>query len=71
VISLVSLAACTISSRIRCTMLLTSCIPPSAVCTRLMPSMAFLLAMSKPRIWARIFSLMARPAASSAALLMR
>jgi hypothetical protein len=36
-----------------------------------MPSSELLIVRSKPQIWARIFSEMASPAASSAALLMR
>ena len=41
----------------------------SAVCTREIPSLALSWALSRPVIWARIFSEMARPAASSPARL--
>ena len=44
---------------------------PSAVCSMETPSSALRTAMFMPLIWARIFSLMASPAASSAALLIR
>ena len=50
-------------------MLCTSDSAPSAVCSIEMPSCALRTAMFRPLICERIFSLMARPAASSAALL--
>src|SRR5690606_31863725 len=49
----------------------TSFSAPSAVWIRLMPSWALRWACCRPRIWPRIFSEMARPAASSAARLIR
>src|SRR3954470_13029781 len=61
----------TASSRTRCRMEWTSLRAPSPVCTMLTPSRAFWWAWARPLIWARIFSEMARPAASSAARLMR
>ena len=69
--SLVPFAYWTASSRIRWSMLWTSVSAPSAVWTIEMPSWAFRPAWLRPRTWARSFSLMARPAASSAARLMR
>ena len=68
---LVPLADCTASSRMRWSMLPTSLRPPSAVCAREMPSLAFLIATFMPRTWVFMRSAMARPAASSLALLMR
>src|SRR5919201_975656 len=62
---------CTASSRTRCRMLWTSSRLPSAVCTIETPSWMLRWACARPRIWARIFSEMPSPAASSAALLMR
>src|SRR3954447_11015684 len=62
---------CTASSRTRCSMLCTVCRAPSAVWTSETPSDELRWAWARPRIWARIFSEMARPAASSAARLMR
>ena len=62
---------CTASSRTRCRMLWTSSRLPSAVCTIETPSWMLRCAWARPRIWLRIFSEMPRPAASSAALLMR
>jgi len=44
---------------------------PSAVCSREMPSLALRAAWFRPRIWLVKRSEMARPAASSRALLMR
>ena len=55
----------------RCRMVCVSFSAPSAVWMRLMPSWALLVAWFRPRIWARSFSEMARPAASSAARLIR
>ena len=68
---LVALAACTASSRTRCRMLVDSCMAPSAVWARLMPSLALRAAWLRPRICEVIRSEMARPAASSLAELMR
>jgi len=45
--------------------------PPSAVWISEMPSWALRMPWLMPLIWAFSFSLMARPAASSAALLIR
>src|SRR5437764_3604343 len=70
-VSWVPLAAWTARSRTRCRMAVVSSSAPSPVCSMLMPSWAFWLACWKPPIWARSFSLMERPAASSAARLMR
>src|SRR5262245_9407336 len=61
----------TASSRTRCRMLWTSSRLPSAVCTIDTPSWMLRCAWARPLIWPRIFSEMPRPAASSAALLMR
>ena len=55
----------------RWSMLVISCVAPSAVCNIEMPSLALRTAWFRPRIWAVILLLMARPAASSAAELMR
>src|SRR5580765_1062344 len=65
------LADCTASSRRRTRMLLTSLSAPSPVCTREMPSLALRLAWSSEATCARSRSLIARPAASSAAVEMR
>ncbi len=62
---------CTASSRMRCRIECISFSEPSAVCTSEMPSWALRLAWAVPRIWARMPSEIARPAASSAARLMR
>ena len=59
------------SSRTRCRIECISFRAPSAVCTSEMPSWALRLAWAVPRIWARMPSEIARPAASSAARLMR
>ena len=67
----VSFALCTDSSRTRCRMECDSFSAPSAVWMRLMAFWAFSLALLRPLTWPRSFSLMARPAASSAARLMR
>jgi hypothetical protein len=67
----VSLAACRASSRIRWSMECTSLRAPSAVWIMEMPSWALRMACARPRTWARSFSLMASPAASSAARLIR
>src|SRR5919198_1645015 len=61
----------TASSRTRWRMEWTSSRLPSAVCTIETPSWMLRWACARPRICARIFSEMPRPAASSAALLMR
>ena len=50
---------------------LTSLRAPSAVCARETPSMAFRLATPYERIWERMRSEIARPAASSAATAIR
>ena len=64
-------ANCTLSSRTRCRIACISFSAPSAVWTSEMPSWALRLACAVPRIWARMPSEIARPAASSAARLMR
>ena len=71
VAELVALRDCTASSRMRCRLLPISPIAPSAVCDSEMPSLALRAAWSMPRIWVVKRSEMARPAASSLALLMR
>ena len=71
VVELVALADCTASSRMRCRLLPISTIAPSAVWASEMPSLALRTATSRPRIWVVKRSEMARPAASSLALLMR
>ncbi len=68
---LVALDACTASSRTRCRLLPISLREPSATWASEMPSLALRIATSVPRIWVPKRSLMARPAASSFALLMR
>ena len=68
---LVALADCTDSSRMRCRLLPISTMAPSAVWASEMPSLALRTATSRPRIWVLKRSEMARPAASSLALLMR
>src|SRR4051794_4569937 len=65
------LEACTDRSRIRCRMLCVSVSAPSAVCTTEMPSWVLRTATFRPPICERRPSEMARPAASSAARLMR
>ena len=67
----VALAACTASSRMRCRLLVTSASADSAVCASEMPSFALRTAWLRPRICVVKRSEMARPAASSLALLMR
>src|SRR5215212_10614813 len=62
---------CTASSRTRWSIAWVVWRAPSAVWTSETPSWALRWAWPRPRIWARIFSEMARPAASSAARLMR
>ena len=64
---LVLLPAWMANSRIRCNMLVTSVIAPSAVCAILIPSLAFLMAMLRPRTCEVMRVLMAKPAASSLA----
>jgi hypothetical protein len=64
-------SCCTFSSRMRPSIECTSERAPSAVWTSEMPSWALRCDCARPPICARIFSLMARPAASSAARLMR
>ncbi len=71
VLELVALADCTDSSRIRCRLLPISVSAPSATWDSEMPSLALRTATSRPRIWVLKRSEMARPAASSLALLMR
>ena len=61
----------TASSRTRPSMLCTSWSEPSAVCTSEIASCALRWAWPRPPIWARSFSEMASPAASSAARLIR
>ena len=68
---IVPLAPWTASSRMRCSMLVTSPIALSAVCARLMPSLALRMATPRPRTSEVIRVAMARPAASSLAELMR
>src|SRR3989344_4615599 len=68
---LVSLAACTASSRMRCRLAVTLCSAPSAVCMSETPSLALRTAWLSPRICEVNRSEIARPAASSLALLMR
>ena len=67
----VALADCTASSRMRCRLSLTLDSAPSAVCASEMPSFALRAAWFRPRIWVVKRSEIARPAASSFALLMR
>ena len=55
----------------RCSMLEISLVAPSAVCATLMASLALRTAWFKPRICEVILLAMAKPAASSAAELMR
>ena len=66
-----TLAACRARSRTRCKMACTSPRAPSAVWMTLMPSCALRTAILKPPTWLRSFSLIERPAASSAARLIR
>ena len=66
-----ALEACTDRSRMRWRMLCVSVSAPSAVCTTEMPSWVLRTATFRPPIWDRRPSEMARPAASSAARLMR
>ena len=68
---LVALAACTASSRMRCRLLEIWARSPSAVCASEMPSLALRCAWLEPLICEVKRSEMARPAASSRALLMR
>ncbi len=68
---LVALRDCTDSSRMRCRLLPISVSAPSAVCASEMPSLALRAAWFMPRIWVLKRSEIARPAASSLALLMR
>src|SRR5438309_9332983 len=65
------LAAETARSRTRCRMAWTSFSDPSAVCTKLTPSWALEMAWLVPPISARRLSDLTRPAASSAARLIR
>ncbi len=67
----VPLLYCTARSRTRWSMACTSAIAPSAVCTSEMASCPLRCACWSPPIWARSFSLIARPAESSAARLIR
>src|SRR5688500_4838898 len=66
-----ALLAWTDRSRMRWRMLCVSVSAPSAVCTTEMPSWVLRTATFRPPIWDRSPSEMARPAASSAARLMR
>ena len=66
-----ALADCTASSRMRCRLLDTCESAPSAVCASEIPSLALRAAWFKPRICAVKRSEIARPAASSLALLIR
>ncbi len=68
---LVALADCTASSRMRCRLLFSSASAPSAVWASEMPSLALRIAWFRPRICVVKRSEIARPAASSLALLMR
>ena len=68
---LVALADCTASVRMRCMLLVTSFSADSVVCASEMPSLALLTAWFRPLIWVVKRVEMARPAASSFALLMR
>ena len=68
---LVALEACTDSSRTRCRLLPISVSEPSATWASEMPSLALRMATSVPRICVPKRSEIARPAASSLALLMR
>ena len=61
----------TASSRIRCSMFATSASAPSAVCASEMPSFALRMPWAMPRVCEVMLVAMARPAASSFALLMR
>ena len=65
------LADCKDKSRIRCKMLVDSCIAPSAVCAIEIPSLALRMATPIPLIWLVIRFEICRPAASSLALLIR
>src|SRR5262249_48936726 len=67
----VALDDCTASSRMRCRLLPTSTSADSAVWASEMPSLALRAAWSRPRICEVKRSEIARPAASSLALLMR
>ncbi|MNI44073.1 hypothetical protein D3C73_984250 [compost metagenome] len=68
---LVALDDCTDSSRMRCRLLPISDSEPSATWASEIPSLALRMATSVPRIWVPKRSEIARPAASSLALLMR
>ncbi len=68
---LVALSDCTDSSRMRCRLFVTSWRAPSPVCASEIPSFALRAAWFKPLICDVKRSAMARPAASSFALLMR
>ena len=59
------------SSWIRCRLLVISARAPSPVCASEIPSLALRVAWFKPRIWVVKRSEIAKPAASSLALLMR
>ena len=63
--------ACTASSRMRCNTSVIVDNAPSAVCASEMPSLALRIATLMPLIWAFMRSAIARPAASSLALLTR
>ena len=70
-VPLVPLADCTASSRMRCSASLTLASAPSAVCASEMPSLALRIATFMPRTWVFMRSAIARPAASSLAVLTR
>jgi hypothetical protein len=65
------LAACTASSRMRWIWSLSEASEPSAVCSMDTPSLALRMACDMPRIWVVMREVIAMPAASSAAELMR
>ena len=65
------LADCNAKSRIRCNILVDSCIAPSAVCAIEIPSLAFRCATAKPLICEVKRLDICKPAASSLALLIR
>ena len=67
----VALADCTASWRIACRLLVSSCNADSVVCASEMPSLALRTAVLRPLIWVVKRVEIARPAASSLALLMR
>jgi hypothetical protein len=68
---LVALRACSASSRMRCSASPTLDSAPSATWAIEMPSLALRMATAMPRTWVFMRSAIARPAASSFALLTR